>query len=233
MRFMPQTLSRISMAGLGALVLAATAMAAEVPVGMVTVAQSANIDRAPAALGANVYNGDTLSTTKDGALRLRVGAGQVYMTAMTNAMVSRDSDRLVANILSGTAGISATAADPVEIYTVAGMLRPADNARAFGQVTILAPNRVLVTSFEGTLLLTRGGVSRKIEAGKSYSVTVPASAGAQIPQGYPNGNGQGGSGSGGGSGNGGQTGFDIGVGAGTLLLGYGLYTVFSESQSNP
>ena len=61
------------MAGLGALVLAATAMAAEVPVGMVTVAQSANIDRAPAALGANVYNGDTLSTTKDGALRLRVG----------------------------------------------------------------------------------------------------------------------------------------------------------------
>ena len=91
MPFMPRALSKISVAGLSAVVLAASVMAAEVPVGMVMVAQSANIDRAPASLGTNVYIGDTLNTTTGGSLRLRVGAGQFYMMAMTTAMVSRDS----------------------------------------------------------------------------------------------------------------------------------------------
>jgi hypothetical protein len=230
MRFMPGKLSKVSMAALAAVVLGATVMAAEIPVGMVIVAQSANIDRAPASLGANVYNGDTLSTTKDGALRLRVGAGQLYMMAMTNAMVSQDSNRLVARILGGTAGISATAADPVELATAVGVLRPADNSRAYGQVTIVSPTTVLITSYQGTLLLTHGSESRKIEAGKSYSVSVPPAAGApaQTPQGYPN-NGGGGNG----SGNGGQIAFDAVVAGGAAAAGYALWTVFSESPSNP
>ena len=219
-------MSKTSMATLGAMVLAATAMAAEVPVGMVIAAQSANIDRAPAALGANVYKGDTLNTTSGGTLHLRVGSGQLYVLAMTTAMMSEDSNRLVARILSGTAGLSATAADPLEIETPAGVLRPADNGHAYGQVTVLAPNKVLITSYEGTLLLTRNGESRKIEAGKSYSVSVPAAAGgaAQTPQGYPNGPS---------ASTKSQDIFDGVVIGGTALTGWLLWRTFSESPDAP
>jgi hypothetical protein len=223
-----EALNKISVAGFGAILLATAVMAAEAPVGMIMVADHASLDRATATLGANVYAGDTLYTAAGGTLRLRIGAGQLYLMGTTNATLAQDAKRVDARVTNGTAGFSATAADPLEIDTVVGTLRPANDSRAFGQITILGPNRALITSYEGTLLLTHNGESKTIEAGKSYSVSVPPagpSAGAQTPQGYP--------GSGGGGSNNGQAGFDAAVLGGTAAAGYALWTVFSESQSTP
>jgi hypothetical protein len=229
MRLMPRSICKISMAGIGAVLLATAAMAAEAPAGMVLVAHNASVDRATATLGANVYSGDSLNTSAGGTLRLRIGAGQLYMMAMTDATLSNDESRVAAHIVRGTAGFSATAADPLELDTPVGILRPANNSRAFGQVTIFGPNRVVITSYEGTLLLTRNGESKTIEPGKSYSVSVAGAPGAapapQTPQGYPGGGGSGNSNN--------HLGFDAVVIGGTAVAGYVIYTVMSESDSNP
>ena len=178
-------------------------------------------------VGANVYAGDFLTTYDGGTLRLRVGAGQLFMLASSNANITQDHAIIDMLIKSGTAGFSATDSDPLEIDTPVGTLRPADESRAFGQVTIADQRQVLITSYQGTLSLTRNGEKRLIEAGKSYRVALApaaAAAAAASPQ-APSGSGA--------NGNSGQWIFDGIVVGGAALTGYALWTIFCESPSTP
>jgi hypothetical protein len=218
-------------AGLGALLcVGGAAIAASIPTGVISDAQDAVVDGAAAALGSNVYAGDALTTHDKGTLRLRVGSGQLFMLASTDASMTQDHGRMDMLMRHGTAGFSATADDPLEIDTPIGTLRPADASRAFGQVTVASPTQILITSYEGKLLLTRGSESKTIDAGKSYRVTLAAlsaggaaaGAAAQAP-----------SGTGTGSGNNGQWVFDAAIVGGAALGGYFVWRWLCESQSNP
>lgn len=216
-------------AGVSTLVLAiaGAAIAAEIPTGVISDAQHAAVDGAEAALGANVYAGDALATQDNGTLRLRVGSGQLFMLASTDASMTQDHGRIDMLMRRGTAGFSATADDPLEIDTPIGTLRPANESRAFGQVSILGTNEILITSYEGKLLLTHGSESRTIESGKSYRVslaTEPNSAAAAMPQ-APRGTGTGSST--------GQWVFDAAIVGGAALGGYFVWRWLCESQSTP
>ena len=219
---------KIVIAGVGALLsVAGATIAAEIPTGVVLDAQHAAVDGADAALGANVYAGDALVTQENGTLRLRVGSGQLFMLASTDASVLQDHNRIDMFMKHGTAGFSATVDDPLEIDTPVGTLRPANSSRAFGQVSITNPREIVITSYQGKLLLTRGSESRTIESGKSYRVSLAAAGGAAAaaaPQ-APSGTGTGG-------GNG-QWVFDAALVGGAALGGYFIYRWLCESQSDP
>jgi hypothetical protein len=217
-------IDKVSVVSTVALLCAALVNAAAPALGSVTVAVNANIDKSIASLGTNIYPGDHLNIAEGGNLRLRIGEGQLYLLSMTVANVLQDKERLNTQLIDGTAGFSATAKDPLEIETAVGMLRPADDARTFGQATVVGVNRVQITCYQGTLLLTRGAESRRIDAGKSYTVSVPL---APSPQTGPN------TPPPPGSSNNGQWVFNAVVLGGTAAAGFGLYVVFSESQSTP
>jgi hypothetical protein len=225
---MRSMLRKAAIAGSAALLSVAAAIAADIPTSVISDALHAHVDGVDAALGANVYAGDALSTNDNGTLRLRVGAGQLFMLASSDASMTQDHARVDMLIRTGTAGFSATNADPLEIDTPVGTLRPAGSARSFGQVTINSPRQVIITSYEGSLLLTRNGEERTIEAGKSYRVSVAAPAPSAAPSPSP----QTPSGAGT-SGSGGQLLFDGLVVGGSAVAGYVLWTIFCESQSNP
>ena len=219
---------KLVIAGVGALLCAAGAtIAAEIPTGVVLDAQHAAVDGADAALGANVYAGDALVTHENGTLRLRVGSGQLFMLASTDASVLQDHNRIDMLMKRGTAGFSATIDDPLEIDTPVGTLRPADSSRAFGQVSITSPREIVITSYQGKLLLTRGSESHTIESGKSYRVALAAAAAAAAaaPQ-APSGTGTGGGGNG-------QWVFDAVLVGGAALGGYFVWRWLCESQSSP
>lgn len=210
-----------------ALLSVAVAIAGDIPTGVVSDAVSAHVDGVDAALGANVYAGDALSTYPGGTLRMRVGSGQLFMLASSEASVTQDHGRIDMLMKSGTAGFSGTIDDPLEIDTPVGTLRPANTKHAFGQVTITGTSQIIVTSYEGTLSLTHDGEERMIEAGKSYRVTLaaePASPAAPYPQG-----GQGAST----SNNHRRLIFEAILIGGTAAIGYEVWHVLSESPSNP
>lgn len=221
---MARLIQRMSVLGAAGLLCATFAGAAEPALGSVTMAVNANVDRSVAYLGTNIYPGDHLNITENGNLRLRIGEGQLYLMAMTEANVQQDATRLNAQLISGTAGFSATDKDPLEIETAVGMLRPADATRTVGQATVIGVNRVLITCYQGALLLMRNGESRRIEAGKSFTVSVPLAPSPQAgPQAPPSS----------GRKNTGQWVFDGVVIGGAAALGFGLWEVFSESPSKP
>jgi ferric-dicitrate binding protein FerR (iron transport regulator) len=228
---MTSMLRRAAIVGGVALLSAAAALAADVPTGVIANATFAKVDGSQAALGANVYSGDVLKTFENGSLRLRIGTGQVFMLASSDASLTQDHTRMDVLVSHGTAGFSGTAADPFEIETPVGMLRPGGNSHVFGQVTILGPKQVQISAYEGSLVLSRNGEERVIEAGKSYSVSLasskaaPASASAAPSP-------QGGQGNGAGGG-GGQWIFDAVVIGGAAVVGFVLWDVLSESASHP
>jgi len=184
---MASVLRKICFAGGVALVGVAITIAADIPTGVISDAVRAHVDGTDATLGANVYAGDALSTNSGGSLRLRIGAGQLFLLASSDASITQDHARVDMLMKNGTAGLSATIDDPLEIDTPVGTLRPADTKHAFGQVSVVGSRQVIVTSYEGTLSLTHNGEERTIEAGKSYRVTLSggpaAPAGAPAPQG--------------------------------------------------
>jgi hypothetical protein len=224
---MASALRKIGIAGSLALLGAALTIAADIPTGVISDAVQAHVDGADATLGANVYAGDALSTYPGGTLRLRVGAGQLFLLASSDANITQDHARIDMLVKNGTAGLSATIDDPLEIDTPVGTVRPADDKHAFGQVSILGSRQVIITSYEGTLSLTHNGEERMIEAGKSYRVSLapgPAAAPAPAPQG--------GQGAGAGGGNGHLVVDAVAIG-GAALAGYVVWHVMCESPSAP
>lgn len=219
-------LGKVAVAASVALLGVAVVIAADVPTGVVSNAVRAHVDGADAALGANVYAGDSLNTYPGGTLRMRVGAGQLFMLESSEASVTQDHGLVDMLMKSGTAGLSGTIDDPLEIDTPVGTLRPANGKHAFGQVTITSSNQIIVTSYEGTLSLTHEGEERMVEAGKSYRVTLAAQPAS--PAAYPQ-RGQGA----GTRNNHRKLIFELILVGGTAAIGYGVWHTLAVSPSSP
>ncbi len=68
--------------------------AEDTPFGIVALADQAHVGTALASTGATVYTGDSVDTSVGGALRLRVGTGQLYLLSASAANLSQDGSCL-------------------------------------------------------------------------------------------------------------------------------------------
>jgi hypothetical protein len=205
----------------------ASVSASERPLGMIVLANGAYLDKGTAGLGADVFAGDSMKTDPGGMLRLKLGSTQFYILSDSDASLSQNGNNVHAKIAQGTAGFSSAAAEQFEIETPIATIRAADGQRAFGQVTITGPQKMLVSAYRGDLVVERNGTARTIKAGEAYNVTyVPDPAPAAPPSGTP----PQGAGS---RGVNGQLIFDAVVIGGAVLAGILLYYYNSMSDSQP
>src|SRR5260370_16250774 len=72
------------------------------PVGVVTLAERAQISAVPTATGATVFDGDTLSTDTVGILRVRAGPAQFQLFTTTPAAVPPPSPATPPTLRPGT-----------------------------------------------------------------------------------------------------------------------------------
>lgn len=171
------------------------AMAAgEKPLGMVVTADHARLDNAKAAIGADVYSGDSVVTDQGGSLRLKVGAGQLYLLSQSSATFEPRDNKIQARLDRGTMGFSSSTSGQLQIETPMGLVRSADGQPIFGQVSVISAGKVRISSFEGTLLLERDGRETTIAQGEVYDATLAADPQSGSPP--PSGAGSGGGGSG-------------------------------------
>lgn len=163
------------------LVLLPSAYSAEQPVGVVIASQLAHLDQTVAVTGVDVYSGDALSTDLGGTLRLKFNSTQAYLLSASAAVFSRQDNKIRAQLTTGGLGFSATSGDPIEVQTPIATIHPAAGQRAYGQIVVAAPNRIVVSAYQGSLLVTGYGEERIVKAGESYNVSFspdpePASA---------------------------------------------------------
>lgn len=160
--------------------IASPAMAAAArPVGMVVIADKARLGSANATAGANVFPGDYIDTAANGTLRLQVGAGQMYLLSNSAAEFVQEDERVIAHLQHGTMGFSTPAPATVAVQTPLGLVRGGDEKRVFAQVTVLAPNKIQVSAYEGSVVVD-GNDGRKqfIAAGQTYEGDLTADSGA-------------------------------------------------------
>ncbi|MGB0035610.1 MAG: hypothetical protein WBP79_09065 [Candidatus Acidiferrales bacterium] len=150
------------------------------PLGIVIQSQSARLDNTVAAMGTTVYPGDALSTDTGGMLRLKFGSGQLYLFSASSAKVAQESSGVQATILRGTAAFSSSEADQLSLLLPEGILRAANDKPAYGQVTIVGPNVVIIAAMRGSLILDNEGELHTIGAGSSYRVTMVPEPGDDV-----------------------------------------------------
>src|ERR1700735_1706340 len=205
----------------------------EAPLGLVTQAQNAQIGNTKVEIGTTIFPGDVLATEVGGTLRLKFGASQLYLLSASSASLAQTAtaNAVHAVVSRGTVGFSSNGKDQIELEIPQGILHAANGVPAYGQVTIVSPLEVVISSYRGTLVLDYNGESRAIPEGKSYRVTLDLEPTAQ-PQ-TP---------AGAGSGNGGGTKRALNTGslAWSIVavgaaggLGYVIWDVLSESSSTP
>jgi hypothetical protein len=146
--------------------------AAEKPLGLVVQAQEAQLDNAKVAVGTSIYRGDTLVTETGGGLRLKLGGSQLYLLAESAATLEQNTTVIHAVVARGTVGFSSNGADNIELEIPQGILRAADGLPAYGQVTIVSPQEVVISAYRGALVLDNDGELHTIPAGKNYRVTM-------------------------------------------------------------
>jgi hypothetical protein len=145
------------------------------PLGMIVIADRANVDHAKAAVGADVFSGDALSTDAGGSLRMKIGQSQVYLLSSSDASLTPTESRVQAKVTRGTLGFSTTSPDQLEIGTPLGVLRGADNQRVFAQIAVLSPTKMQVSVYEGTLLaIAPNGGHQMIQQGQTMEATIAA-----------------------------------------------------------
>lgn len=160
----------------------------EKPLGMVIQADEAQLGSARAIVGATVYPGDSIATSIGGTMRLKVGSGQLHLLSSSGATLAENASAFHAIINHGTVGFSSSVAEPFEIETPLGIVRPAAGP-AYGQVTLTGPREMIVSAYRGELIVDNNGELHSIPEGKSYRVTAdldpaqPANAAAQGPYG--------------------------------------------------
>ena len=159
--------------------LPAFAAAAARPLGLVIQAREALLENSNLAVGTTVYPGDTVQTEQGGTLRLKFGATQVYLLSSSTATFSERESIIRATVGRGTVGFSADASSAVELAIPQGILRAANGQAAYGQVSIIGPQEVVITSYRGSLVLDNAGELHTIPAGKSYRVTMDLEPAAQ------------------------------------------------------
>ena len=157
---------------LAAGILALPAMAAgEAPLGVVLVAGNAHLGTVSAAMGADVYPGDILATDPGGTLRVKAGASQFYLAAASTAALSQQNHLVRVNLITGTAGFSLAETGRFEVETPVGIVRAASGQRAFGEVSIAGPHKILVAAYHGDLVVDGNGQERTIKEGEAYNVS--------------------------------------------------------------
>ena len=155
--------------------LAATAK----PLGLVVQAREALLDNSTLAVGTTVYPGDTVQTDEGGTLRLKFGTNQLYLLSSSAATFSQNENTIRATVGRGTVGFSSNASSELELAIPQGILRAGRGQAASGQVTITNPQEVVVSAYQGALVLDNEGEFHTIPAGKTYRVTMDLEPAAQ------------------------------------------------------
>ena len=146
---------------------------------MVVQAREASIDNSSLAVGTTVYPGDTIQTDEGGSLRLKFGATQLYLLSASAATFSQRGEIIRATVGKGTVGFTSTDSSNMELEIPQGILRAEKGESAYGQVTILSPLEVVISSYRGTLVLDNEGELHAIPAGKTYRVDIDLEPAAQ------------------------------------------------------
>jgi hypothetical protein len=145
--------------------------AQDAPLGVVQHADRAHLGPGVVNEGATIYAGETLSTDSGGALELRVASSRYALLENSQASFYPGAKGSVVELSGGSLTFKRDAGG-ADIEVVASDVRivPEGDGAVMGQVTIVSPCKVRITSLLGQLDVVSGKEKRTIKEKETYSV---------------------------------------------------------------
>lgn len=148
--------------------------------GVVVRAEHATLGSAAAAAeGTTVYDGDRVSTDEAGSARLRIGTAMLQLGDKSSVILHSDPGRKAqgseAELLTGTASLSAAAGTDGEIVASGARVRTVSDTRGVVRVQRIGPFELIVFAQRGPAQISYRGDSETIPEGKSYRVLLNSS----------------------------------------------------------
>jgi hypothetical protein len=171
-QFAATLIAALSFVLIEAPVMAAPASSPSAPLGVVVAAENANVGAGVTTSGATIYDGDRLQTPPSSTLRVRLGSGQMVLRPNTIADVHAFPNGFSANLDHGTVIVSSAAGQTFQVLADGATIRPANDQAASGQISMISPTQLILTSTRGTLQVTMGDEVKTLEAGNSYRLEV-------------------------------------------------------------
>jgi len=175
-------IATLSLVMIEAPVMAAPASSPSAPLGVVIAAENANVGAGVTTSGATIYDGDRLQTPANSTLRVRFGSGQMLLRQNSTADVHAFPNGFAANLASGTVVVSSAEGQTFQLIADGATVRPANAQSTSGQVSMISPTELVLTSTRGTLEVTMGDEVKTVEAGSSYRMEVETEDPAANPQ---------------------------------------------------
>jgi hypothetical protein len=163
-------------------VVASPASSPSAPLGVVVSAENANVGAGVTTSGATIYDGDHLQTPANSTLRVRLGSGQMVLRQNTIADVHAFPNGFSANLGAGTVIASSPEGQTFQVVADGATVRPANAQATSGQVSMISPTELILTSTRGTLEVTMGDEVKTVEAGSSYRLEVETEDPGPYPQ---------------------------------------------------
>ena len=152
--------------------MAAPASSPSAPLGVVVSSENANVGAGVTTSGATIYDGDRLQTPANATLRVRFGSGQMVLRQNTTADVHALTNGFSANLAIGTVVLSSAEGQTFQVLADGATIRPANAQPTSGQITMISPTELVLTSTRGTLEVSMGDEVKTVEAGSSYRMEV-------------------------------------------------------------
>jgi len=162
----------LSVVMIGAPVLAAPASSPSAPLGVVLAADNARVGAGVTTSGATIYDGDRLETPANSTLRVRLASGQMILRQNTVTDVHTLSNGFSANLNAGSVLVSSAQGQTFQVLADGATIRPANEQPTSGQITMISPTELVLTSNRGTLLVSMGDEVKTLDAGSSYRLEV-------------------------------------------------------------
>jgi hypothetical protein len=162
------------------------------PLGVVLETRNATLRATDGLPGTTVFAGDTVSTDHGGRMRVRMGEAQIEVMP-ESVVVFEELDSVAgATVVHGTVSFSSSETGTVAVRATGIVIRPQPKRFTHGQVTVVGPSELLVTSFRGPLELTLEDESLVVPEGTTYHVVHgdrrgpgPVGAGAEAARRAP------------------------------------------------
>jgi hypothetical protein len=156
------------------------------PLGVVLETRNASLRATDGLPGTTVFAGDTVVTDHGGHMRMRMGDAQVEVMP-SSVVIFEEMDSVAgATVVLGTVGFATPETGSVAVRAAGILIRPQAKRSTHGQVTVVGPTELLVTSYRGPLELTLGNESLVVPEGTTYHVVQgdskgpgPVAAGAE------------------------------------------------------
>src|ERR1700760_4559481 len=141
------------------------------PLGILTLAFDARLNHAAAFAGLSIFEGEELTTEKEGRLAARVGKVTLALAGETEATLHRIGE-LGAHVDLGRGAISITSPENarVEVHADDALLRSETGGMMQAQIKILSANEIEITLRRGSCDLSYRDESRKLQEGQTYRI---------------------------------------------------------------